>query len=92
MVAMPTTHEPVPEHAPLHPEKVEPEAGAAASVTVAVVAKEALQVEPQLIPSGLLVTVPEPVPVFETVSVLLPGGAAPSNRAVMVAEALVTRH
>src|SRR5947208_11519601 len=65
-----TTHDPVPEHPPpLQPLKVEPAAGAAVSVTAVPPAKLAEQVAPQLMPAGLLVTVPVPVPAFETVSV-----------------------
>ena len=60
--------DPGPEHAPLQPVKVEPAAGVAVSVTVAPSAKDALQVAPQLIPEGLLVTVPEPLPAFKTAS------------------------
>ena len=81
-----TQDEPVPAHAPAHPANAEPEPAVAVSVTLTVGAKDALQVEPQSIPAGLLETVPEPVPVLETVSVLLPGGAEPSNWAVTVAE------
>jgi len=61
--------EEVPEQAPDQPAKTEPEAAVAVKVTEVPVVKEALQVVPQLIPEGLLVTVPEPVPAFETVNV-----------------------
>jgi|SRR6266496_2556950 len=82
---------PVPEHALPHPEKVEPESGAAISVTAVPCAKVALQVAPQLMPDGALETVPEPVPALLTVSVKFVGpgvgvGAGPdpdpSKRAV----------
>jgi hypothetical protein len=63
-----TEHAPVPVHAPDHPAKLEPEAGVAVSVTAVPVAKDALQTEPQLIPAGLLVIVPEPVPACDTLS------------------------
>jgi hypothetical protein len=53
---------PVPLHAPLQPEKVEPAAGVAASVTLVPPAKGALQAVPQLIPLGTEVTVPLPLP------------------------------
>ena len=51
----------VPVHAPLHPTKVDPEA-AAVSVTTVPLSKLAAQVLPQLMPDGLLVTVPLPLP------------------------------
>src|SRR6058998_602398 len=54
---------------PLQPVKVEPAAGAAVSVTAVPLAKLAAQVAPQVMPAGLLVTVPAPVPALETVSV-----------------------
>lgn len=47
---------------PLHPAKVEFCPGDSVSVTRVPVAKLALQVGPQLIPEGLLVTVPVPLP------------------------------
>src|SRR2546428_10058808 len=54
---------------PVQPLKVEPAAGAAVSVTAVPLAKLAAQVAPQVMPAGLLVTVPAPVPALETVSV-----------------------
>ena len=56
----------VPVQAPPNPEKVNPEAGVAVRATLVPSAKFALQVVGQLIPAGLLVTVP--LPVTETVS------------------------
>ena len=65
-----TTHDPVPEQPPpLQPLKVEPAAGAAVSVTAVPLVKLAAQVAPQVMPAGLLVTVPAPVPALETVRV-----------------------
>jgi len=65
-----TTHDPVPEQPPpLQPPKVEPAAGAAVSVTAVPLVKLAAQVAPQVMPAGLLVTVPAPVPALETVRV-----------------------
>ena len=61
-------HDPVPEHAPVHPEKLEPSLGCAVSVTDVPVVKLALQVNPQLMPAGALVTVPVPLPEVVTVS------------------------
>ncbi len=52
----------VPLQAPDHPAKTEPEAGTAARVTFVPEEKLAPQVDPQAIPDGVLVTVPEPVP------------------------------
>jgi hypothetical protein len=63
---------PVPLHAPDQPANVDPALGAAVSVTEVPAAKLALQVEPQVMPAGLLVTVPEPVPAAVTLTV--PGG------------------
>jgi hypothetical protein len=64
---MVTVHVPVPLHAPPHPVKVEPEAAAAVNVTLAPPAKDELQALPQLIPLGVEVTVPAPVPLLATV-------------------------
>jgi hypothetical protein len=49
---------------PDQPPKVDPLTAAAVSVTVLPVLKEAVQLLPQLIPAGLLVTVPVPAPVL----------------------------
>lgn len=54
----------VPEQAPDQPLKVELAFGFAVSVTEVPLANCALQAEPQLIPAGLLVTVPPPDPAF----------------------------
>lgn len=58
----------VPVQAPDQPANVEVAFGAAVSVTMVPLGKLALQVGPQLIPAGLLVTVPAPVPALWTVS------------------------
>jgi hypothetical protein len=63
-----TTHVPVPVQAPPHAAKVEPLAAAAVRVTAVPLAMFAEQVDPQLIPPVLDVTVPLPVPDFVTVS------------------------
>ena len=55
--------------APLHPAKVEPVPGTAVSVTLVPLATLSVQELPQTIPEGSLVTVPDPDPVFETLSV-----------------------
>src|SRR5580704_17811662 len=52
----------------LQPAKVEPLPATAAKVTCVPCGKLTLQVFPQLIPVGSLVTVPAPVPVLATVS------------------------
>src|SRR5258705_9783005 len=57
---------PVPEHAPVQPVNVEPEAAVAVSVTLAPWLKFAVQVAPQLTPAGVLATVPVPVPLRVT--------------------------
>src|SRR5438093_11251646 len=63
-----TTQIPVPLHpAPLQPLNTDPLAGVAVSVTDVPLANDALHVAPQLIPTGLLVTVPLPLPAFVTV-------------------------
>jgi hypothetical protein len=65
-----TVHVPVPvQPPPLQPLNVAPAAGAAVKVTAVPLANPAEHVAPQEMPAGLLVTVPLPVPVFETVSV-----------------------
>jgi hypothetical protein len=48
--------------APDQPAKVSPELGAALRVTAVPLAKLKLQVGPQLMPAGVLVIVPAPVP------------------------------
>ncbi|UWZ83053.1 hypothetical protein MOP44_21090 [Occallatibacter riparius] len=58
----------VPVQAPDQPAKVEPAAAVAVSVIEVPLEKVAEHVDPQLIPDGLLVTVPVPVPASCTVS------------------------
>src|SRR5690348_7857746 len=65
---METLHVAVPEQAPLHPAKVEPEFAAAVSVTDWPLLKLAEQTLGQFMPAGLLLTVPLPVPARLTVS------------------------
>ena len=64
-----TVHPPAPEQAPLQLAKTEPAAGAAVRVTAVSGVKECEQLAPQLIPAGVLVTVPVPVPLLVTDSV-----------------------
>ena len=70
-----SVHVPVPEQSPDHPANVLPAAAVAVRVTCVPGAKPTEQVEPQSIPTGLLVTEPVPFPAFETVSVRGDGGA-----------------
>jgi hypothetical protein len=62
-----TVQPPVPVHAPDQPAKVDPAAGVAIMPTVAPEVKSAAQVDPQLMPDGELVTVPDPLPARVTV-------------------------
>lgn len=64
-----TLHVPVPEHAPDQPEKSEPLVAVAVSVTLVPKAYACEHAEPQLIPAGLELTLPEPDPDLFTVSV-----------------------
>jgi hypothetical protein len=66
---MVTVQAPVPVHDPLHPAKTEPAAAVLFRVTTVPDAKGAEQVAPQLIPAGVEVTVPVPVPAFATLRV-----------------------
>src|SRR5437879_74235 len=84
-----TVQAPGPEQPPpLQPVKVEPAAGAAVSVTAVPLVKLAAQVAPQVMPAGLLVTVPAPVPALETVSVKVGVNVA----VTVVAAETVTTH
>jgi hypothetical protein len=64
----------VPVHAPLQPEKAPLVPGVSVSVTWLFCGKVAEHVVGQLIPAGVLVTVPVPVPATVTDIVTLPGG------------------
>src|SRR5436189_5060873 len=65
-----TIQVPVPEQPPpLQPVKVEAAAGVAVRMTAVPPAYEAVQVAPQAMPDGALLTVPLPVPVLITLSV-----------------------
>ena len=62
-----TTQVPVPEQPPpLQPEKSEVASPTALNVTTVPIAYGALQVDPQEIPAGVELTVPLPVPTFNT--------------------------
>jgi hypothetical protein len=77
----------VPLQFPVQPVNVDPAAAVAVSVTVVPGAKVAEQVAPQLIPAGLLVTVPDPEPALDTVRDGLPPVVA--NVAVTDVAALI---
>ena len=84
-----TVQGPVPEHPPLHPTNVHPGKGVAVRVTTVPLSYDAEQVTPQLIPPGLDVTVPRPVPLLFTVS----GNVCLVKIAVTVVAAfIVTEH
>ena len=65
---------PVPEQAPDQPANLERAEATAVSVTAVPCLKACAQVEPQLIPPGLEVTVPVPLPALVSVSILSGGG------------------
>ncbi|MDW8479675.1 MAG: hypothetical protein RML12_07400 [Xanthomonadales bacterium] len=65
-----TTQLPVPLQSPLQPAKLEPGSGLAVRVTAAWSGKSALQLAPQAMPAGALLTVPVPLPVRLTLSVI----------------------
>ena len=83
-VSIVTVQDPAPEQAPLQPTKVESAAGFAVNVTVFPVGNRALHVFPQLMPLGALVTVPDPIPLFCTVSVDIGTGTIAVKIAVTV--------
>jgi hypothetical protein len=73
-----TEQAPVPEHAPLQPANTEPGEALLVSETTVPDTKSWLHVPPQLIPAGLLVTVPAPVPALLTVKANFGGGGVPT--------------
>jgi len=74
---------------PLHSPKTLLAAGVAVSVTCELSGKVAVQVVGQSIPAGVLVTVPEPAPLTDTVSD--PGGALELKVAVAEVVALIVK-
>jgi len=85
-----TAHVPVPEQAPPQPAKKEPAAGVAVRVRTVPGVTDCEHVAPQLMPAGVLVTVPVPVPFLATESVT---GPVRLNIAVTdVAALTVTTH
>ena len=75
---------------PDHPAKVEPAAAVAVKVIGVPVWKLAVQVAPQLMPDGLLVTVPEPLPAGVTDSMKL--GITVKVAVTVVLPVIVTVH
>jgi hypothetical protein len=69
----------LPVHAPLQPANTEPAVGLGVRTTTVPDAKSWLQVPPQLMPEGLLVTVPAPVPALATLSANFGGGGVPTE-------------
>ncbi len=63
-----TEQVPMPEQAPLQPLKLDPADGVAVRTTDVRELKLAAHSGPQVIPAGLLVTIPLPAPVFVTVN------------------------
>lgn len=63
-----TVHDDVPVQAPVQPANIDPDAAVAVRVACVPLGSFALHVLGQLIPDGLLVTVPVPEPVVVTVS------------------------
>jgi hypothetical protein len=62
---------------PLQPLNTDPVAALGVSVTTVPGTKLSKQSDPQLMPVGLLVTVPAPVPAFATVTSYAPPAARP---------------
>ena len=89
--SMVTEQEPEPEHAPPQLEKVEPIEATAVRVMEVLELKLWEQVEPQLMPLGELVTVPEPVPVLVMVRVYW-GGLIVKVAVTDLAASMVTEH
>jgi hypothetical protein len=86
-----TVQVPVPSHGALQPVNVDPVAGVAVNVTWVPLAKLAEQVGMQLMPAGVLVTVPVPLPASVTVSAkfVVP---PPKFAVTVVAAVIVTVH
>jgi hypothetical protein len=76
---MVTVQAPVPEQAPPQPAKTEPGEGLWDKVTTVPETKLAEQVPPQLMPAGLDVIDPDPLPVLLTLRGNEGGGAVPTE-------------
>jgi hypothetical protein len=86
-----TVQAPVPVHAPLQPEKMEPISGDGVSVTLVPLGKLSRQSRPQTMPAGVEVTEPEPRPFVDTFNV--DGLPSAAKFAVAVfARVIVTAH
>lgn len=72
-----TLQGPVPVHAPDHPANNDPPLPVAVKLTPAPVLNMAVQVCPQLMPDGLLLIVPVPVPELITVNCIVVGAVLP---------------
>ena len=68
-VVIVTTHVPVPEQPPPDQPANEPPDGVAVNVTIVPLLYGSVQSAPQLMPAGLLVTVPVPAPALATLNV-----------------------
>jgi hypothetical protein len=66
---MVTVHPAIPLHAPLQPVKLDVASGMAVRVTTVPASKAAEHVAPQLMPAGLELTVPPPLPALVTLRV-----------------------
>jgi hypothetical protein len=76
---------------PLHPPNVDPAAGVAVNVTAVPDAYGCVQSVPQLIPAGLLVTVPLPVPPLVTVNMTV-GCTSVKFAVTLLGAVIVTEH
>jgi hypothetical protein len=85
-----TVHPPVPVQSPDQPANSDPAAAVAVSVTDAPCANECVQVPPQSIPAGELETLPDPVPLLDTVKSC--GGTALNVAVTDLAASIVTVH
>src|SRR3954469_22271855 len=89
---MVTAQLPVPVHPSDQPLKVDPDAGAAASVTTMPAGYCTVQSLAQVMPASELVTVPAPLPPLVTVRVKLFGGIVLNVAPTVLAASIVTLH
>jgi len=81
-----SVHVPVPLHGPVQPAKRELSSGFAVSVTDVPLRNFALHISPQLMPAGVLVTAPVPLPEAVTVSATVAGGGGADAMTVAVTD------